>query len=339
MQNEINIIINSIKSLTKKAESMRYFGYFIFLIIGMITGFGIFLTYYQPTTNNPIAFNFALYQKPIKNNLVENCFFSARDKKELFYRLIKSPKKKQTLVIILHGSSYHGSYLVPLGLQLHENADICIPDIRGHGKSGQLGTCAYIGQLEDDLSDLIKKLSSKSSYKKIVIVGHSSGGGLAIRFASGKYKDLAHQLILLSPAIITAPTMNTPGAKSWAQVNKIKLMELLALNAIGISRFNTTVVVRINKKQDQCDGSETMSYDYNLSVSMHPRIPYHKDLKTVAEKTTLLVGELDEINNPYAFENLFPKKTVKILPDTGHLDIVNNHNVITEIKNNIHHKE
>jgi non-heme chloroperoxidase len=318
---------------------MRYFGYFIFLIIGMITGFVLFLTYYQPTTNNPISFNFPLYQKTIKNNLVKEYYLTARDKKQLFYRTIKSPRKKSALVIILHGSSYHGSYLIPLGLHLHELADICIPDIRGHGKSGPLGTCSYIGQLEDDLLDLIKKLSSNNNYQKIIIVGHSSGGGLAIRFAASKHKDLVHQLILLSPAIITAPTMNTPGAKSWAHINKIKIMELLALNAIGISRFNTTVVVKINKKQDQCDGSETLSYDYNLSVSMHPRIPYHKDLKTVAEKTTLLVGELDEINNPYAFEKLFPKDRIQILSDTGHLDIVNNQDVIAEIKNTLHHKE
>jgi proline iminopeptidase len=283
------------------------------------------------STHQALSLDFLSYQKISHYQHLREKTLLARDKTPLFYRFIQG-HQRDTLIVLLHGSSYHGAYLAPLGVKLHEFADICIPDIRGHGKSGKLGTCSYIGQLEDDLFDLISHLKQHHSYKKVILVGHSSGGGLAIRFGAGKYNSMADSLILLTPAIITAPTMKTPGAKAWAKVDRIKIMELIALNTIGVTRFNTAQVVTINKPPDQCDGSEILSYDYNLAVSLHPRIPYHKDIKSTAHKTTLFVGNHDEINNPHAFNDIFPKEIVHQLETTGHLDIIKNHSVFEEIK-------
>ncbi|MBM3894643.1 alpha/beta fold hydrolase [Candidatus Dependentiae bacterium] len=286
----------------------------------------------EPDAKEAVALDFLSFQKIVHHHQLREKTFIARDKTALFYRFIPSNHPTETLIIFLHGSSYHGRYLVPLGLKLHEHAHICIPDIRGHGKSGPHGTCSYIGQLEDDLADLITHISSTHPYKKIILVGHSSGGGLAIRFTAGKHKNLAHSTILLTPAIITAPTMKTPGARAWAKVNKIKLLELVACNAMGITRFNKSVVVTFNKPKKQCDGTEVLAYDYNLASSMHPRIPYKKDLTQAANKCIIFVGKNDEINNPWAFKELFPQEKIQLLENTGHLDIINNMNVIEEIK-------
>lgn len=300
------------------------------VVIVCIAATSLFLYYNQDFTSDKPAF----VHYPVRIDHGKNMrevYFPARDGKQLFYRFLAHPKPEQ-LVILLHGSSFHGSYLVPLAENLHACADVCIPDFRGHGKSSPpAGTCSYIGQLEDDLADLIKHLNK--DYKKIVLIGHSSGGGFAIRFASGKYKKLAQSLILVSPAIVTAPTMNTAGARAWAHPKMIKVGELLALNAIGITRFNTTPVITFNKPQEYCDGTETLTYDYNLMVSLHPRVPYKKDLEAVVSRSVVLVGADDEINNPWAFESLFPKSTITIIPRCGHLDIVENKQAIEKIKN------
>jgi proline iminopeptidase len=289
-----------------------------------------------PSNHHALSLDFLSYQRISHYQHVQEKTLLVRDKTPLFYRFIQG-HHRDALVVLLHGSSYHGAYLAPLGIKLHEFADICIPDIRGHGKSGKLGTCSYIGQLEDDLSDLISYLKKHHSYKKVILVGHSSGGGLAIRFGAGKYSAMADSLILLTPAIITAPTMRTPGARTWAKVDRIKIMELVALNAIGISRFNTAQVVKFNKPADQCDGSEILSYDYNLAVSLHPRIPFQKDIATTVQKTTLFVGDSDEINNPHAFQDIFPKQIIHHLEGTGHLDIIRNQTVFEEIKHQAQH--
>lgn len=297
------------------------------LLIGA-AGFFMYNSQNQNTSPSPLPFEIKEQSsKPDKN--IHDTYFKARDGKDLFYRFLPH-KNTEHLVVLLHGSSYHGAYLVPLAEKLHAHADVCIPDFRGHGKSSPpAGTCSYIGQLEDDLADLIKQ--QPKTYKKITLIGHSSGGGFAIRFASGKYKDIAHNLILLSPAIVTAPTMNTPGARAWAQPRMVKVGELVALNAIGITRFNTSTVLTFNKPPEHCDGTETLSYDWNLAVSMHPRVPYKKDLAAAAKKGIVLVGEDDEINNPYAFEQLFPVERVTIIKNVRHLDIVTHQDAVALI--------
>ena len=291
---------------------MKYSHILIFIAVVFALGWLLMPGIEQPAAC-PLTFE---QQKPLKKNaLLTEVFFKARDGKDLFYRFV-SHHQAGDLIILLHGSSYHGTYLLPLAEALAEHNDICIPDIRGHGKSSPpAGTCSYLGQLEDDLSDLINQLPKK--YSHITLIGHSSGGGLAIRFAAGPHKNMVQQLILLTPAIVTAPTMNTPGAYAWAHVHKITLAELAALNALGITRFNTQPILTLNKPKELCDGSETLVYDYNLAVSLHPRIPYKKDCGIATPKIHILVGEFDEINNPQAFDKIFPPERITILKNVS----------------------
>src|SRR5579863_4114510 len=127
--------------------------------------------------------------------------FHARDGVPLSYRFYDSACK-DVACILLHGSSAHGEYLHPLAsyLSSHGGGQVYVPNIRGHYLSGtQRGDCTYIGQLEDDLVDLMQRMHLQN--KKIFLVGHSSGGGLAIRFAGGNHGIPIHRYVLLSPAI------------------------------------------------------------------------------------------------------------------------------------------
>ena len=86
--------------------------------------------------------------------------FSARDGASLSYRFYDS-SCKDVACILLHGSSAHGEYLHPLASHLssHGAGQVYVPNIRGHYMSGSSrGDCAYIGQLEDDLVDLLLQL-------------------------------------------------------------------------------------------------------------------------------------------------------------------------------------
>ena len=140
------------------------------------------------------------------------------------------------------------------------------PNLRGHYASGALrGECSYVGQLEDDLYDLMEHFQLQK--KKIYLIGHSSGGGLAIRFAGGLYGNIIQGYVLLAPAIPTAPTMRQGTAGGWADVSIAKIIALSLLNSIGIQRFNHTHVIRFNKPKEYCDEKETLSYSFNLNAS------------------------------------------------------------------------
>ena len=82
--------------------------------------------------------------------------FKARDGALLAYRLY--PSASNQLLVFAHGSSYHGAAYHGLAAGLSERgvATVALPNLRGHYQSGlRRGDVDYLGQLEDDLQDLI----------------------------------------------------------------------------------------------------------------------------------------------------------------------------------------
>ena len=73
-----------------------------------------------------------------------------------------------------------------------------IPDLRGHGPDPtRRGDLDCTGKFEDDLADLIETYCGKD--RPAYLVGHSSGGGLAIRFAGRKHGHLVSRAGLIAP--------------------------------------------------------------------------------------------------------------------------------------------
>ena len=145
--------------------------------------------------------------------------FSARDGTELAYR--HYPARGPVIdkvAIVIHGSS--GS-----SIAVHALADALAgrgietyaPDLRGHGSSGTRGDIAYIGQLEDDLADLVAVVRKTAPTEPITLLGHSSGGGFALRIASSPIKDLFARTVMLAPYLgYDAPT-NRPQFRRLGQ--------------------------------------------------------------------------------------------------------------------------
>ena len=168
------------------------------------------------------------------------------------------------------------------------------------------GDVDYIGQLEDDLLDLIAYLRAEHRSGPMSLGGHSSGGGLAIRFAGGGHAEAGvSSYLLLAPFIPRAPSVRGGDAGGWANLNFKRLFGLLALNAIGIHGFNGLPLIAFNKPVQFWDGTETLSYSYRLNVSYHPRSYYQGDVRALGAQTRVLVGENDEAIDPDGLHAVF----------------------------------
>jgi hypothetical protein len=91
--------------------------------------------------------------------------YPARDGEQLAYRFYDSTA--QRILIFIHGSSYHGGgyHALASAISLGGIAKVILPNLRGHYQSGRRrGDVDYIGQLEDDLDDLIKFLRSRAPH-------------------------------------------------------------------------------------------------------------------------------------------------------------------------------
>jgi non-heme chloroperoxidase len=251
--------------------------------------------------------------------------FRARDGEKISYRSYDSSKEDRVM-ILLHGSSAHGEYLHPLAEHLKALGKVYVPNLRGHYLSGSVrGDCSYIGQMEDDFVDLIDHCGLRG--KKIYVVGHSSGGGLAIRLAGGPYGKCIQGFILLSPAIPTAPTMRQGTAGGWAKVSFWKIILFSVLNRFGIRFLNHVKVIQFNMPPKYCDGTETLSYSYNLNTSYHPRLPYQKDIAALKNRGFVLVGSEDKAMDPLQYPKVMQDPhsiSIQIIQGSKHLNLVHN---------------
>ena len=252
--------------------------------------------------------------------------YPARDGERLAYRIYDSTSER--ILIFIHGSSYHGGgyHALAAALSLGGAAKVVLPNLRGHYMSGRRrGDVDYIGQYEDDLDDLIKFLRGEGLRGPITLGGHSSGGGLAIRFAGGAYAADVSSYLLMAPIIPRSPAVRSGDAGGWAVVHWKRLYGLLALNLVNIHGFNGLPIVAFNKPAKFWDGTETLSYSYRLNASYHPRSNYDTDIRALPKQTFVLVGADDQAVDSEALRALFsadaPYAKVTAMPGISHFGI------------------
>jgi non-heme chloroperoxidase len=211
-----------------------------FVIISAVNYFGIataLILFVKSKQASPtrLSFNELIFDY---TNLQELKHFKARDGANLYYRYY--PSQSDRIIILIHGSGWHSRYYLPLAEFLSSNglAQVFTPDLRGHGLMPERrGDVNYIDQFEDDLADLITLIRKNKPSATLIVSGHSSGGGLAIRFAGSKYRKQADAYMLLSPFLkYNAPTIRSNSA-GWAQPYTGRIIGLTMLNNVGIHWF------------------------------------------------------------------------------------------------------
>lgn len=255
---------------------------------------------------------------------------AARDGAELSYRSYSSDRDGAPLLVFVHGSGWHSLGYDGLARAIAENgaADVVLPDLRGHGaKPEQRGDIGYVGQFEDDLADLIEIVRKPG--QKLVIGGHSSGGGLAIRFAGGAYGDEADAAVLLAPYLhYKAPTVR-PNSGGWALPLTRRIIGLAMLNNVGIRVLNGLPAIQFAFPQSVLDGpvghTATAAYSFRLNTSYAPRDDYKADIAALPP-FLLVAGREDEAFFADRYEPVMseanPAGRYAILDGLSHLGVM-----------------
>src|SRR5271155_3548670 len=172
----------------------------VLFVTGIVTALVAAATPEPPIVEPKDVFDFASLRKPataIEPPSLQR--YPARDGEQVAYRFYDSAA--QRILIFIHGSSYHGSgyHALAAAVSLRGVAKVVLPNLRGHYMSGRRrGDVDYIGQYEHDLDDLIKVLRGQGLTGPITLGGHSSGGGLAIRFAGGVHAGAGTSSLLMA---------------------------------------------------------------------------------------------------------------------------------------------
>lgn len=250
--------------------------------------------------------------------------FKARDGATLSYRFYPAAPSSgpaNRVAVLIHGS-------VGSSLEMHEVAQalstsgwICVaPDVRGHGGSGVRGDIAQVGQLEEDVVDLMSRIGSEFPAGPRLLLGHSAGGGFALRLSSHDVMNSFNAIVLLAPFVgVDAPTTRPNGG--WAALGLPRLIGLKLLGMIGVHQFDYLPVLSFAVAPEAAP-LLTPRYSYRLMQNFAPHTDWSSDIAALQKPTWLLAGGDDELFFSEHYSQVFRSRAeVRVIPKIDHMGI------------------
>ena len=265
--------------------------------------------------------------------------FVARDGSDIAYRHYPARGVAVgTIAIVVHGSSGSSPAVHALADALAaKGVETYAPDIRGHGGSGTRGDIAFIGQLENDLEDLVAAVRTTSPNEPLILLGHSAGGGFALRIASSPIGSKFARTVLLAPYLgYDAPT-NRPDSGGWASADVPRVLALMALRRLGIDCCEALPTLAFAVPAN----SEAMlapTYSYRLMRNFATR-GYGSDFVATTTPVTLISGADDELMlaDKYAdaVHAVAPSVEVRLIEGVDHMGIVSDVRAVSAIADEV----
>jgi len=253
--------------------------------------------------------------------------FQARDGTWLGFRHYPSSGPATgRAAIVIHGSSGSsgGTIHALSGTLAGRGVETFAVDIRGHGASGTRGDIGYVGQLEDDLAD-VAVVRKTAPTAPLTLVGHSSGGGFALRVAGSPIQLLFERAVLLAPYLGYDAPSTRPSSGGWAKADIPRIIGLEVLRAAGISCCEALPVLALAvplNSEKTLAGTYTDRLMRNFAVSRD----YRRDLAAATKPITIFSGADEELmfadKNAEAVRGVAAAVDVKLIEGVNHMGIV-----------------
>lgn len=246
--------------------------------------------------------------------------FAARDGEMLAYRAY--PGEREQVAILIHGSAGQSPLMHAMAQSIHQTgAAVYALDVRGHGESGRRGDIDYIGQLDDDLADFVHNIQPAHPNAVFTLAGFSAGGAFTLRIAGGRYGGLFDRYLAISPALTYPNGVARPSGGGWVNVSIRRIAGLMALNWLGVHRFDRLDVVSFAAPPG--DPFFTRAYSYRLAMNFSPGLDYLSALGRVRKPVAVIAGADDDqfYADRYAplLKPVKPDIRFEIVPGVGHV--------------------
>jgi pimeloyl-ACP methyl ester carboxylesterase len=253
-------------------------------------------------------------------------YFQARDGSNLAYRrYTPSGPSVNRAALLIHGSSGSSIAVHALAKALAaRGVESIAPDMRGHGASGTRGDIAYLGQLDDDLADLVGHLRGQGLASPLTLAGHSSGGGFALRVAGSANQGLFARIVLLSPYLGLKSPSTRENAGGWASPNVPRIIALSVLQSFGVTCCSQLPVVAF-AVQPGSTRILTSEYSFRLLQNFGTHRDYRLDLDPANGPMSVIAGRNDELMFADKYREAMQSKAnidVRVLDDANHMDVV-----------------
>ena len=254
--------------------------------------------------------------------------FQARDGTWLGFRHYPSSGPATGRVaIVVHGSSGSsgGTIHALSGTLARRGVETFAVDIRGHGASGTRGDIGYVGQLEHDLADFVAVVRKTAPTAPLTLVGHSSGGGFALRVAGSPIQHLFERAVLLAPYLGYDAPSTRPSSGGWAKADIPRIVGLELLRAVGVNCCEALPVLALAvppNSEKTLVGTYTDRLMRNFAVSRD----YRRDLAAATRPITIFSGAEEELmfadKYAEAVRGAAVAVDVKLIEGVNHMGIV-----------------
>jgi alpha-beta hydrolase superfamily lysophospholipase len=256
--------------------------------------------------------------------------FQARDGSWLGFRhyVAKGAATTGRAAIVVHGSSGSSGgtiHAVSQALAARGVETFAI-DIRGHGASGTRGDIGYVGQLEDDLADFVAVLRKTVSSAPLTLIGHSSGGGFALRVAGSPIQNLFERTVLLAPYLGYDAPSTRPNSGGWAKADIPRIIALATLRSVGIDCCEALPVLALAVPPNS-EKTLVSTYTDRLMRNFAVRGgDYRRDLAAATKPLTIFSGADEELmfadKYAEAVRGAAVAVDVKLIEGVNHMGIV-----------------
>src|SRR5512140_2067707 len=201
--------------------------------------------------------------------------------------------------VVVHGSSGSsaGTIHALSGALAARGVETWAVDIRGHGASGTRGDIGHVGQLEEDMADLVAEIRKTAPAVPLTLVGHSSGGGFALRVAGSPIQHLFARAVLLAPYLGYDAPSTRPSSGGWARADIPRIVGLELLRAVGVNCCEALPVLAFAVPPNS-EKSLVPTYTDRLMRNFAVRGDFRRDLAAATRPLTIFCGADDELMFP-----------------------------------------
>jgi len=263
--------------------------------------------------------------------------FHARDGTELAYRRYQPTSPNGQIALLVHGSSGSSTAVHALAKGLAARGiETYAPDIRGHGASGTRGDIVYLGQLEDDLSDMVGEIRKNRPGAPLTLLGFSSGGGFALRVAGSPMQKLFERTVLLSPYLgYDAPSTRGMDAAGWASPDIPRFIGLTVLRRLGILCCESLPTIAFAVAPNT-SANLASTYSYRLMRNFGPTQAYRDDFAAAGSRVAVFAGSADELMFADKYKDAVGEGVaVKLIAGVNHMGMVSDPAAISAVADHV----
>lgn len=256
----------------------------------------------------------------------EVSFLDIHGKRRAFVKTGSGPA-----ILLLHGLGADHTTWAPVIEPLAQRYTVIAPDLLGHGQSDKPRADYTLGGYANGMRDLLTVLG----IKRVTVVGHSFGGGVAMQFAY-QYPERTDRIALVAPGGL-GPEV-TPLIRAISTPGFEQLMALLTLpvvrhvNSTALRLLAAAGTSHTRDLDEVADIYETFKDPQARAAIRHvvrAVVDWRGQVVTMSDRAYLTAsmpmcvvwGEDDRVipvRHAYNAGALAPEARIELVPDAGH---------------------